>query len=69
MGDCTPTCDRGQTEVKRSRQNFGAGQAVKVGFGSSLETVKGSPGNQWVWLIVKGQRQIFDAVKGSSTKI
>ena len=29
IGDCTPTRDRGQSEVKRSRRNFGAGQAVK----------------------------------------
>ena len=47
IGDCTPTCDRGQSEVKRLRQNFEAGQAVKVGIGGSLETVKGSPGDQW----------------------
>ena len=41
--DCIPTSDRGQSEVKRSGRNFGAGQAVKVGIGGSLETVKASP--------------------------
>ena len=30
IGNCTPTHDQGQSEVKRSRQNFGAGQVVKV---------------------------------------
>ena len=60
---------RGQSEVKWSRRNFGVGQAVING--GSLETVKGSPGNRWAWLmpdnIVKRQGQIFSAVKGSST--
>ena len=31
--DCTPTRDRGQSEDKRSRRNFEAGQAVKLGVG------------------------------------
>ena len=31
IGDCTPNRDRGQSEVKRSRRNFEAGQAVKLG--------------------------------------
>ena len=39
---------RGQSEVKRSRRNFEAGQAVKVGIGGSLDTVKGSPGDRLV---------------------
>ena len=43
IGDCTPTRDRGESEVKWSRRNFETGQAVKVGIGGSLETVKGSP--------------------------
>ena len=41
MGDCTPTRDRCQSEVKWSRQNFEVGQAVKVG---SLETVNDGRG-------------------------
>ena len=36
IGDCTPTSDRGQSEGKRSRQNFEAGQAVKLESGGSL---------------------------------
>ena len=36
IGDCTPTRDRGQSEVKRSRRNFEAGQAVKLGIGGQL---------------------------------
>ncbi len=44
IGDCTPTRDRGQSEVKRSRRNFEAGQAVKLGIGGSLRAVKVSPG-------------------------
>ena len=36
IGDCTPTRDRGQSEVKRSRRNFEAGQAVKLGMRQSL---------------------------------
>ena len=47
IGDCTPTRDRGQSEVKRSRRNFEAGQAVKLGIGGSLRTVKLSPGHRW----------------------
>ena len=45
IGDCTPTRDRGQSEVKRSRRNFEAGQAVKLGIRGSLRTVKVSPGD------------------------
>ena len=40
------TCNRGQSEVKQSRRNFEAGQAVKLGLGGSLERVKGSPPRQ-----------------------
>ena len=54
IGDCTPTRPD-QSEVKRSRRNFEAGQAVKVGIGGSLETVKGSPGDQWAWLMLDSQ--------------
>ena len=46
IGNCTPTCDRGQSEVKRSRRNFEVCQVVKQGIGGSLGTVKVSPGNQ-----------------------
>ena len=53
--DCTPTRDRGQSEVKRSRRNFEAGQAVKLGIGGSLRTVKVSPGDRWAWLMLDGQ--------------
>ena len=49
--NCTPmaTCNRGQSEVKRSRRNFEAGQVVKLGIGVSLRTVKISPDDRWVW--------------------
>ena len=40
IGDYTPTCNRGQSEVKQSRQNSEAGQVVKIGIGGSLEMVK-----------------------------
>ena len=68
IGDCTPNCDQGQSEVKQSWQNFEACQMVKrVEIGDSFGTVKGSLGHQWVWLMLdsKGQGQIFSAVKGS----
>ena len=52
IGDCTPTRDRGQSEVKRSRRNFEASQAVKLGIGGSLRTVKVSPGDRWAWLML-----------------
>ena len=55
IGDCTPTRDRGQSEVKRSRRNFEAGQAVKLGIGGSLRTVKVSPGDRWAWLMLNNQ--------------
>ena len=45
IGDCTPTRDRGQSEVKWSRRNCVAGQAVKLGIRGSLRTVKVSPGD------------------------
>ena len=47
IGDCTPTHNHGQSKVKRSRQNFEAGQAVKLGgTGGSLRTVKVSQGDR-----------------------
>ena len=55
IGNCTPTRDRGQSEVKRSRRNFEAGQAVKLGIGGSLRTVKVPPGNRWAWLMLNSQ--------------
>ena len=55
IGDCTPTRDRGQSEVKRSRRNLEAGQAVKLGIGGSLRTVKVSPGDRWAWLMLDSQ--------------
>ena len=51
----TPTHDRGQSEVKRSRRNFEAGQVVKQGIGGSLRTVKVSPGNRCAWLMLNSQ--------------
>ena len=35
IGDCTPTRDRGQSEVKWSRRNFEAGQVVKRSSGQA----------------------------------
>ena len=55
IGDCTPTRDRGQSEVKRSRRNFEVGQAVKLGIGGSLRTVKVSPGDRRAWLMLDSQ--------------
>ena len=47
IGNCTPTSDRGQSEpVKQSSRNFEAGQAVKLGIGGSLRSVKVSPSSQ-----------------------
>ena len=50
---CTPTRDRGQSQVKRSRRNFGDGQAVQVGIRGSIGTVKGSSGDRWAWLMLR----------------
>ena len=50
-----PSATGGQSEVKQSRQIFEAGQAVKVGIGGSLGTVKGSPGNRWAQLMLESQ--------------
>ena len=50
--NCTPTRDRGQREVKRSRRNFEAGQAVKVGIGGSLRMVKVSRQSMGAGLIL-----------------
>ena len=43
--------ETGQSEVKRSRRNFEAGQAVKLGIVGSLRTVKVSPSDRWAWLM------------------
>ena len=49
---------------KRSRRNFEAGQAIKLGIGGggggSLRAVKVSPGDRWAWLMLDSQ------VKGRS---
>ena len=59
IGNCTSTRDRGQSEVKRSRRNFEAGQAVKLGIGGSfISTVKVSPGDRWAWLMLDSQGSI-----------
>ena len=68
MGDCTPTRDRGQSEVKRSRRNFEAGQAVKLGIGGSLRTVKVSPGDRWAWLMLDSQGSKPDFRCGQEVK-
>ena len=67
-GDCTPTHDRGQSEVKRSRWNFEAGQAVKLGIRGSLSTVKVSPGNRWAWLMFDSQGSRPDFRRGPGVK-
>ena len=67
-GDCTPTRDRGQSEVKRSRRNFEAGQAVKLGIGGSLRTVKVSPGDRWAWLMLDSQGSRPDFRCGQGVK-
>ena len=66
IGNCTPTRDRGQSEVKRSRRNFEGGQAVKLGIGGSLRTVKVSPGDRWAWLMLdsRGSRPDFRCGQG-----
>ena len=66
IGNCTPTRNWGQSEVKRSRQNFGASQAVKVGIGGSSETVKGFLRDQWAWLMpdCQGSRPDFRCSQG-----
>ena len=61
IGDCTPTRDWGQSEVKQSRQNFEAGQIVKPGSRGSLEMVKGSPSTKI------GVVKISTTVVGGST--
>ena len=68
IGDCTPTRDRGQSEVKRSRRNFEAGQAVKLGIGGSLRTVKVSPGDRWAWLMLNSQGSRPDFRCGQGVK-
>ena len=68
IGDCTPTRDRGQSEVKRSRRNFEAGQAVKLGIGGSLRTVKVSPGDRWAWLMLDSPGSMPDFRCGQRVK-
>ena len=53
-------------QVKRSRRNFEAGQAVKRSVEASLETVKGSPGARWAWLMPnsQGSRSNFQCGQG-----
>ena len=60
--------DRGQSEVKRSRRNFEASEAVKLGIGGSLETVKVSPGDQWAWLMLDSQGSMPDFWCGQGVK-
>ena len=66
IGDCTPTSDWGQSEVKQSRRNFEAGQVVKLGIWGSLRMVKVSLGNRWTWLMLdnQGSRPDFRCSQG-----
>ena len=68
IGDCTPTRDRGQSEVKQSRRNFEAGQVVKLGISGSLRTVKVSPGDRWAWLMLDSQGSRPDFRCGQGVK-
>ena len=69
IGECIPTRDRGQSEVKRSRRNFEAGQVVKLGIGGSLSgTVKVSPGDRWAWLMLDSQGSRPDFRCGQGVK-
>ena len=68
IGDCTPTRNRGQSEVKRSRRSFEAGQAVKLGIGGSFRTVKVSPGDRWAWLMLDSQGSRPDFWCGQGVK-
>ena len=68
IGDCTPTRDQDQNEIKWSRWNFEAGQAVKVGIRGSLETVEGSPGDRWAWLLLNSQGSRPDFWCGQGVK-
>ena len=72
IGDCTPTRDRGQSEVKRYAVkakfwSWSSGQARNRGRSKSL-ALQAIDGRGYC-SIVKGQGQIFGAVKGSSMKI
>ena len=58
----------GQSEVKRSRRNFEAGQAVKLGIGGSLSTVKVSPSDRWAWLMLDSQGSRPDFRCGQGVK-
>ena len=51
IGNCAPTRDRGQSEMKWSRQNFEAGQVVKLGIRGQLRNDYRA---QWVWLTLDG---------------
>ena len=68
IGNCTPTCEGGQSEVKRSMRNIEADQAVKIGIWDSVRTVKVSRQSMGGDSTVNGQGQIFGGVKGSSMK-
>ena len=56
IGNSTPTRNRGQSEVKRSRRNFEAGQAVKVEIRGKFRNGQGSPGDRWAWSMLDSQR-------------
>ena len=67
IGDCTPTHDWGQSEVKRSRPNLEPGQVVKQTVKANLEMVKTSPSAQWAWLMLthsQGSRPNFQCGQG-----
>ena len=68
IGDCTPTHDRGQSEVERSRRNFEAGQVVKIRIRGNLRTVKVSPSNRWAWLMLDSQGSRSDFRCGQGVK-
>ena len=69
IGDYTPTRDRGQSEVKRSRRNSEGGQTVKQGIEGSLETVKAAPGARWAWLMLDSQGSRLDFWSGQGVKL
>ena len=69
MGDFTPTRDRGQGEVKRSRRNFRAGQAENLGqLRNGQELSKRSMGVVSTgWSRVKGR--FFVRSRGQARKL
>ena len=52
IGACSPVCDRGQGEVKRSRWNL---NLVKLRIWGWFGAVKVSLSAQWAWWLVVGQ--------------